>query len=305
MRNLLLEALQSSAPPSAVEWLKERIEEQGGKFQRNAFYFAFSGVSRHFPKHDLVSIDPEITSKLMAKMPGFSITGWDQFRLARTILLAALAEQDKETCLKTFAALLNTADVREQVALYSACPLIPYPEELIPTVVDGLRANIVDVFDAIALTNPFPATHFTEAAWNQMVLKSLFIRRPLYRIEGLDKRKNHVLSTAVSDLAHERWAAGRALSAEAWRNCVGFVDDAIITDLYHLCSTGDPLDRRAAALVVSQSPDSDQIQSLRSDLVAELAEITSGTLSWQSLGEAIAAPTMLNGSPASQPSQPS
>src|SRR5690606_22351997 len=124
--------------------------------------------------------------------------GWDQFRLARVILLLVLGKQDKATFLDTIAALLNTADLREQAAIYSAYPLLPRQEDLVESAVEGLRTNIVDIFDAIALQNPFPATHFTTEAWNQMVLKAIFINRPIYKIVGIESRRNAELAAGVS-----------------------------------------------------------------------------------------------------------
>ncbi|MDP4849822.1 MAG: EboA domain-containing protein, partial [Verrucomicrobiales bacterium] len=100
------------------------------------------------------------------------------------ILLLTLGKQDKATFLETIAALLNTADLREQAAIYSAFPLLPHQADLVEAAVDGLRSNIIDIFDSLALQNPFPATHFSKEEWNQMVLKAIFISRPIYKIFG-------------------------------------------------------------------------------------------------------------------------
>src|SRR5690606_35707178 len=122
---------------------------------------------RHFEKRGPVEVSDGQLQALQERVPGFTVKGWDQFRLARVILLLVLGKQDKATFLDTIAALLNTADLREQAAIYSAYPLLPRQEDLVESAVEGLRTNIVDIFDAIALQNPFPATHFTTEAWNQ------------------------------------------------------------------------------------------------------------------------------------------
>jgi len=297
MRALLTDLLQASAPAEAVAWLQERIAEQEVGFSKRPFYYSFSGVSRHFPKQGCIKISPEEAEQLCGLSPGFTVEHWDVFRLARVLLLLTLAKQEKPVFLETIAALLNTADLREQSAIYSAYALLPHQGELVESAIDGLRSNIVDVFDSIALDNPFPAAHFTDAAWNQMVLKAIFISRPLYRVTGLDARRNADLATAISYLAHERWAAGRRVPAEAWRNCVGFVSDDLSADLHHLLETGEPTDREAAALVLASDGDP-RLADLRGRLEGEIDAIGSGTLSWERLGEKLALPPTLNGSPA-------
>lgn len=297
MRDLLTDILNRSAPPEATAWLKDRLAEQDAQFSKRPFYYAFSGVSRHFPKRGRVVIGEDQAGALRELAPGFSPEHWDLFRLARVLLLLVLAGQEKSVRLETISSLLNTADLREQAAIYSALPLLPHQEEFVESAVDGLRSNIVDVFDSIALNNPFPAAHFTDAAWNQMVLKAIFIGRPLYRITGLDSRRNAELAAAISYLAHERWAAGRRIPAEAWRNCVGFVTDEISSDLHHLLETGEPTDREAAALVLATDGDP-RLADLRGRLEGEIDAIGAGTLSWERLGEKLEFPVTLNGSPA-------
>lgn len=296
MRALLLEILKTSAPPEALSWLEKALEDSATHFQRRPFYYAFSGVSRHFPKHGGLSPTEDQLTALRESCPGLSIQAWDQFRLARVILLLALAEQDRETFLETLAVLRNTADLRELSAIFSAYPLLPHPEELIESAIDGLRSNIVDVFDSIALDNPFPARHFSEAAWNQMVLKAIFISRPLFRIESLDRRRNADLARSVSNLAHERWAAGRKLTPEAWRNCVGYLDDPLIRDLQHLVDTGEIPNRQAVALVIVGESDP-RVAHLRERLEGKLDAIGAGSISWDRLGESLTMPVGLNGAP--------
>lgn len=272
MREKLTSILESSAAPEATAWLAEIVAEQRKSFQERPFYYAFSGVSRRFDKKATVSApdDP-------------AIDGWDEFRVARILLLLTLAEQDEKVFLDTYAALLDTADLREQVALFSALPWLPCQEQLVESAVDGLRSNVVDIFDSIALNNSFPAEHFTEEAWNQMVLKAIFIQRPLYRIIGLAKRRNRNLAEAISDLAHERWAAGRTITPEAWRNAIDHLDERLAADLRRIAGSEDPNERAAAALVLAED-DSHGLSDLAGSLAGERSAIESGRLDWNSLG---------------------
>lgn len=266
MRKKLLEILANSSSPGAFSWLEEIVASQSDDFERNPFYYAFSGVSRHFDKQGGVAVSEKQSDDLNESLPGFSVERWDQFRLARVILLLVLAEQEKDVFLDTLAALRDTADLRESAAIFSAYPLLPHQEELVESAVDGLRTNIVDVFDAIALNNPFPSRHFSDEEWNQMVLKAIFINRPLYRIIGIGEKTNAALAAAISDLAHERWAAGREITPEAWRSVIPFVDERIGSDLERLSASECEHDRTAADLIRSKNNSDDAWSSLGKSL---------------------------------------
>lgn len=283
MRERLIEILGKTSPPEAVAWLQQTVDEQEKHFQHRPFYYAFSGVSRRFDKKATTDAEDGQLTFLSETVPGFTVAGWDEFRLARVILLTVLAEQEKGIFLENLKALIGTADLREQVAIFSAFPLFPHPEALVEFATDGLRSNIIDVFDSISLNNPFAAESFTDEAWNQMVLKAIFITRPLYRIVAHGDRTNPALAEAISDLAHERWAAGRMITPEAWRSCTNFLDERISGDITKMAGSSEANDRSAAALVVSAAEG--KLDSLRDRLSKEIAAIESGELTWHSLGQ--------------------
>ena len=85
--------------------------------------------------------------------------------------------------------LISVADTREQVTIYKSIPYLANASHFASIVVNGIRTNIIDVFDAIALNNPYPASNFSQDEWNQMVLKAIFMERPIYQIKYVDQRK--------------------------------------------------------------------------------------------------------------------
>ena len=285
MRERLIEILGKTSPPKALAWLQQTVDEQGKSFQQRPFYYAFSGVSRRFDKKATTDAGDGQLTFLSKTAPGFTVAGWDEFRLARVILLTVLAEQKKDIFLENLKALIGTADLREQVAIFSAFPLLPHPAALVEFATDGLRSNIIDIFDSISLNNPFASENFTDEAWNQMVLKAIFITRPLYRIVGHGERTNLALAEAISDLAHERWAAGRTITPEAWRSCTNFLDERISGDIAKMAGSSEANDRSAAALVVSAAEG--KLDSLKDRLSKEIAAIESGELTWHSLGQTL------------------
>ncbi|MBW7849892.1 MAG: EboA domain-containing protein [Rhodospirillales bacterium] len=150
--------------------------------------------------------------------------------------------------------LCTAADVGELVAYYRGLPLYPEPVRHLRRAEEGVRSNMRSVFEAVAHRNPYPAAHFPESAWNQMVLKAIFIGSSLDAIEGLDDRCNPALTRMLCDYAHERWAARRPVSLELWR-CVGpFADDLALGDIERLIRQGGELGLQAAALALAGCP---------------------------------------------------
>jgi len=111
------------------------------------------------------------------------------------------------------------------------------------------------VFEAVAQRNPYPAEQLPEDAWNQMVLKALFVGSTLAPIVGLDGRANATLARMLRDYAHERWSAGRSVSPELWR-CVGpFASGPLLADLGRVLDTGTQPERAAAVLALRSASD--------------------------------------------------
>jgi hypothetical protein len=141
------------------------------------------------------------------------------------------------------------------------------------------------VFEAVAHRNPYPAEHFAEPAWNQMVLKALFVGTRLDLIAGLDARANPALARMLCDYAHERWAASRPVSPELWR-CVGpFATGAVLEDFRRLLERGAELENQAAALALATAQDADG-QALLASHPALAEAVSDGRLNWESLATA-------------------
>jgi hypothetical protein len=138
---------------------------------------------------------------------------WPLDRVARTALVceAARATPDAAAVVET---LYRTSDNGERVALLGALGALPDADRFIATAVSACRTNVTSVFEAIACDNPYPARHFSDEAFNQMVMKTLFLGVPVARIEGLRARVNAELGRMVADYASERRAAGRSVPAD-------------------------------------------------------------------------------------------
>ncbi len=147
---------------------------------------------------------------------GWVPNNWTIDQVGRTLLLLALPNENADVYLQTLEQLFNAADMGELIALYQALPLLTHPEKLQKRAAEGVRSNMVAVFNAIALNNPYPSQYLDNLAWNQMVVKTLFVGSPLNQIQGLQQRANPQLSQMLTDYASERQAAKRTVPPEIW-----------------------------------------------------------------------------------------
>jgi hypothetical protein len=279
--DFLQEILQNRTEKTSLDWLAQQAQKIQSLGSSTSFFLAFSQASRYFKKTPL-NLSLEQKQAASALIPGFDPSHWDLLQTARTSLLLHFP-QEKTSWFKAINQLFETADMHEHQALFAALPLLPFQEDLIPRAIDGLRTNISSVFDSIALNNPFPAQYFPEANWNQMVLKAVFMQRPLFRIDRFEERRNLSLATIASDFAHERWAAGRPVMAEIWRLVVPFFDQNFLQDIQKVLASGDLLQIQAAVLACSES-DFAPAQALAASHPEILSEIQTGKINWQRIG---------------------
>ena len=110
--------------------------------------------------------------------------------------------------------LLEGGEIGEQESLLRTLSLLPEPARFLEAGLAACRTNARRVFDAIACDNPYPAAHFPELSFRQMVLKAVFVEAPVARIEGLAERRTPELVRMAEDYASERRAAGRRVPAD-------------------------------------------------------------------------------------------
>ncbi|WP_173830546.1 EboA domain-containing protein [Emticicia sp. TH156] len=263
---LLLEKIKIQASAKELSWIESK--SNGGL---QSLQVAFVAVPRFISKSPVLAADT---------INGVSFDNWTLDKLVRVYLLASLESTDKEAYTKTLDILFDTAENNEASALIAALPFLAYPDYWLLRATNAVRSNIGPVFDAIAFGNPFPKIHFSEPAWNQLVLKCIFNDKPIHNIDGLDERANQELADSISYLAHERWAAGRTIPSQAWRLVTRFMNEAILKDIEHLFTTGTAADTIAAAIVCGQS-DLPAAKDLLTKQTALYEQWQNGIFSWQ------------------------
>ena len=107
--------------------------------------------------------------------------------------------------------LLRRGELRERQAVLRVLAALPEPERYVELAIDACRTNVAGVFRAIACDNAYPAAHFDDPAFAQLVLKALFTGAPLARVHGLEARTTGELVRMVEAYASERRSAGRPI----------------------------------------------------------------------------------------------
>jgi hypothetical protein len=253
-RDLLARCIEAAVPPDAAAWFRQALHEASSSNDDRALVRALGLAPRRLGRADLVTREFDAAAA-DALRSGWDLGGLSVDQAARIALLLASYRGDEHAFARTVDGLCRTAEINELVAYYRGLAVFPAAALLQGRAREGVRSAITPVFEAVAHRNPYPRTVFDRDAWNQMVLKALFIGSTLDPIQGLDARANADLATMLVDYAHERWAAGRPVSPELWR-CVGpFADTRALDAFTRLLETGAPRERLAAALALRDCPD--------------------------------------------------
>lgn len=199
------------ADPASRDWFAGNWPKDDAPFNVNRFRAVFAGCGRRLRN---IALMPEEWQALRAA--GIAAPDiWSLDAIARAALLVRASEvSPAESHADLVRQVYLRGDDREQAAALRALPLLPDPSRFIDLAVEACRTNLQSVFEAIACENVYPAAHFSDAGFNQLVLKALFIGVAVDRIVGLNERNSDELRRMAADYASERRAAGRPVPAD-------------------------------------------------------------------------------------------
>lgn len=278
---LLERWLSDRLPADAAAWLASGIERLRASAVDRDLYLLISLVSKHVKREPLALTDADLTAA-SASRAGWDPSAYTLDQAARIYLLLA-STSDGEQMNRRLDRLCSVADVSELVAFFRGLPLYPDQPRYTLRAAEGVRSNMRVVFEAVAHRNPYPSEQFAEPAWNQLVLKAMFVGSRLDLIVGLDARRNPMLARMLCDYAQERWAASRSVDPELWR-CVGPYAAGPMLDLVRrLFDRGTEPEQHAAALALCDASDFEAVRLL--DAYPALARnARAGKFSWARLG---------------------
>jgi hypothetical protein len=213
----LLEVIRLHAAPGGAAWLERAAADPGSPATRDEFASAFAIAARRIGK-GAVPPSAEASARLAAAGVSWPLVGWAADELGRAVVLLRAASGLPAGGFAGFVdECYAQGDLRERQAVLRALALLPEPKRFAPLAIEACRSSIQPLFEAVACENPYPAWHFPDLNFNQLVLKALFTGVTLGRIVGLSRRITPELQRMAADYGSERRAAGRSVPSDiAW-----------------------------------------------------------------------------------------
>jgi hypothetical protein len=204
------------AEPSVQAWLARGLPQDDGALDRGAFLGRYAGVTRRLggvkggwkdteakELHALGVLDPQV---------------WSYADVARAgMLLIALAALPADQHVPFATEIFRRGETAERVAVLRSLALLPEPTRFVELAAEACRSHVQDVLEALACENEFPESYMPELAFNQLIMKCMFVGIPLARVHGWESRVNAELIRMSRDFKAERQAAGRPVPAELAR----------------------------------------------------------------------------------------
>jgi hypothetical protein len=202
-------------PPTdtASAWLDAEIERQQAGVDERKLIIALGMAGRKIGRADLVLAESD-RLEARAVRTAWQPELWGTDEAARAAILLATFSGDDDAFAARVNRLCANAEVTELLAYLKAFAIFPAAEQLHDRAREGVRSAVKPVFEAIACHNPYPSDYFDQAAWNQMVVKAVFVGTSIKSIVGITERANPDLHQMLRDLISERHAAGRSVPAD-------------------------------------------------------------------------------------------
>ena len=190
-------ALEARARPEGLEWLREASAAVAA--DATAIRSRFPMVGRK------VGREP-----LDAGADASDVHAWTIDDAARAVLLVAAGEGAEGE----LAELYRYGDAAERRGVLRALPYVNVGDRAVWLVEDAIRTN--DTRLIAAALGPYATEHLPDHAYDQAVLKCVFVGVPITGLDGIPERVTPDGARMLGAFVHERVAAGRDVPAEVW-----------------------------------------------------------------------------------------
>jgi hypothetical protein len=190
-------ALEARAKPEGLDWLREASASVAA--DATALRSRFPMVGRKVGREPL---DPNADPA--------DVHAWTIDDAARTLLLMAAGSGAEGE----LAELYRYGDAAERRGILRALPYLEIEDRGLYLVDDAVRTN--DTRLIAAALGPYATEHLPDAAYDQAVLKCVFVGVPITGLDGIPTRVTPDGARMLGAFVHERVAAGRDVPAEVW-----------------------------------------------------------------------------------------
>jgi len=141
---------------------------------------------------------------------------WNAATASRVVLILTGIAKNDISCDALLKSLYQYGDENEREAITCGLSLFSGGESLVTIALETGRANSLLLLSSLMVNNPFPAAHYSEQQFNQLVLKALFTGINIEQVSGLSRRINEELARMCEDYVQERMDADRSVPADIW-----------------------------------------------------------------------------------------
>jgi hypothetical protein len=191
--------------PAALAAFDTQLERCAPEWDLQRFLTAYTATARSLGRTPLHAEAAAIPTE-SGPVP---LTDFTSDVAGRALLLCRLADDAPARLEASVTAAYREGDTTEKVAVVRALALLPQAARFIDLALDAGRHNELGLFRALACDNPFPARHYSESAWNQLLMKAAFMSLPLERMWGARERDNAELSRMAQHYIEQQESAGR------------------------------------------------------------------------------------------------
>lgn len=202
----LTEILQQQLSGSQSEWLNDAIKN----------------IQSNHDSQDTQLLLSAMASRKLSSEALHNLRGkWNIDEAARVLLLQSYIDSSQSNSGQSSHydaswQAYRIGDENEKTAYIKGLSMLDPKGELLDIALHTGRTNNVHLFSAIALHNTYPAKYYDDGAFEQLVLKALFLGLNIAHVESLPQRLHPELSDKCMDLVRERLAADRSPPISIW-----------------------------------------------------------------------------------------
>lgn len=211
-KNDLLKESDSYINESGRQWLKDTLQTIATSDQLIEDLGLYSAMA----KRKLGSALLKNAAVIDTTFSPLDIHRWTCADASRVILVMTAIEHKPDQAENIIRSYYKMGDEAEHIALIRSLIFFAPGDYLTEIALDAGRTNNLEVLAALTLDNPYPACFYNEHAFNQMVLKGLFLGLAIERIEGIEQRANADLSRMCENYVVERQNADRTVPTDIW-----------------------------------------------------------------------------------------